>query len=64
MDKKAILTREQFGNIIINALDEFGCLKDNQLGSGYVDWHTENNDCGLTLNLANGERFSITITKE
>mgnify|MGYP001128281992 CR=1 FL=1 len=64
MNAKSILTREQFRNIIINALDEFHCLKDNQLGSGYIDWRGENNECGLTLNLINGEKFSLTITKD
>ncbi len=63
MNNKAILTREQFRNIIINALDKFDCLKDNELGSGYIDWHTDNNECGLTVTLANNERFDITINK-
>lgn len=64
MNKKETLTREQFRNIIINALNESKCLKDNHLGSGYIDWHTDNNDCGLTLNLINGERFSLVVTKD
>lgn len=64
MVKEIILTREQFRNIVINALGRFNCLKDNELGSGYVDWHTDNNDCGLTVTLANGENFSMIITKD
>lgn len=64
MDKGVTLTREQFRNIVINALDRFNCLKDNELGSGYVDWHTENDECGVTFTLNNGEKFSITIAKE
>lgn len=63
LNKKTILTREQFRNLIINSMDQFGCLKDNQLGSGYIDWHTDDNECGLTLNLVNGETFNVTITK-
>lgn len=64
MDKEVKLTREQFRNIVINALDNSNCLKDNELGSGYVDWHTENNECGVTFTLINGEKFSVAITKE
>lgn len=62
--KEIKVTREEFRNIIINALGMFNVLKDNELGSGYVDWHTDNNDCGLTVTLANDEKFSMLITKE
>ncbi|MFW5890761.1 MAG: hypothetical protein ACOCUI_00925 [bacterium] len=64
MNKKVILTREQFRNIMLDALKKIGCLKDNQLGSGYIDWHTDDNQCGLTVTLINGEKFSITVEKE
>ena len=32
------------------------------LGENYVDWHTENGDCGLTLMTTLGD-YDIVITK-
>ena len=35
---------------------------DAKLGVDYIDWHGENGECGLTINIDGGV-FDITINK-
>lgn len=37
--------------------------EDAKLGINYVDWHGENGECGLTINI-DGEAFDIMISKK
>lgn len=36
---------------------------DARLGTDYIDWHGENGECGLTINI-DGEAFGIVISKK
>ena len=51
-------TAENIRNWIINEL-----FVEPKLGENYVDWHTENGECGLTIYPC-GEEFEIIIKKK
>ena len=53
------VTAERFRKILNDAFwDENGILGEN-----YVDWHTEDGKCGLTLMTTMGD-YDIVITKK
>ena len=53
------VTTERFRKILIDAFWDGNAI----LGKNYVDWHTKNGECGLTLMTAMGD-YDIVITKK
>lgn len=51
----------QFRAILIQNMCKSGLLKDNWLGSGCTDWHSEEGKAGITFELKTGESFSVII---
>ena len=52
------ITAEMFRKILVDTFWDGNAI----LGENYIDWHTENGDCGVTLMSASGD-YDITITK-
>lgn len=53
------VTVERFRKILIDAFWDGNAI----LGKNYVDWHTKNGECGLTLMTTMGD-YDIVITKK
>ena len=53
------ITAEKFRKILIDAFWDGNAI----LGKNYVDWHTKNGECGLTLMTTMGD-YDIVITKK
>ena len=53
------VTTEKFRKILIDAFWDGNAI----LGKNYVDWHTKNGECGLTLMTTMGD-YDIVITKK
>ena len=53
-----MLTCEKIREWIVN-----GIWSNPKLGVNYIDWHTENDECGLTI-YPGGEEFEIIIKKK
>lgn len=53
------VTTERFRKILIDAFWDGNAI----LGKNYVDWHTKNGECGLTLMTTMGD-YDIVITKK
>jgi len=53
-----------FRKILISTMCNSGLLLNNKLGEGYVDWHSEDGQCGVNFKLPTGEEFSILIRKD
>ena len=53
------VTAEMFRKILIDAFWDGNKI----LGKNYVDWHTKNGECGLTLMTTMGD-YDIVITKK
>ena len=53
------VTAEMFGKILVDAFWDGNAI----LGKNYVDWHTKNGECGLTLMTTMGD-YDIVITKK
>lgn len=49
----------QFRAILIQNMCKSGLLKDNWLGSGWTDWHSEEGKAGITFELKTGESFQL-----
>lgn len=52
------VSAERFRKVLIDTFFDGNAI----LGENYVDWHTENGDCGLTLMSTLGD-YDIIITK-
>ena len=52
------ISAERFRKVLIDTFFDGNAI----LGENYVDWHTENGDCGLTLMSTLGD-YDIIITK-
>lgn len=52
-------TAEMFRKILIDTFWDGNAI----LGENYVDWHTKNGECGLTLMTTMGD-YDIVITKK
>lgn len=52
------VSAERFRKFLIDTFWDGNAI----LGKNYVDWHTENGDCGLTLMSTLGD-YDIIITK-
>ena len=55
------MTRETFRKQMIEAMCVSGILLSNELGKGYIDWHTENDDCGVTFITKDKYQFDVCI---
>ena len=53
------VTTERFRKILVHAFWDGNAI----LGKNYVDWHTKNGECGLTLMTTMGD-YDIVITKK
>ena len=53
------VTTERFRKILVDAFWDGNAI----LGKNYVDWHTKNGECGLTLMTTMGD-YDIVITKK
>lgn len=53
------VTVEMFRKILVDAFWDGNAI----LGKNYVDWHTKNGECGLTLMTTMGD-YDIVITKK
>lgn len=53
------VTAERFRKILIDTFWDGNAI----LGKNYVDWHTKNGECGLTLMTTMGD-YDIVITKK
>ena len=53
------ITAEMFRKTLIDTFWDGNAI----LGENYIDWHTENGDCGLTLMSILGD-YDIVITKQ
>ena len=53
------VTAEMFRKILVDAFLDGNAI----LGKNYVDWHTKNGECGLTLMTTMGD-YDIVITKK
>ena len=53
------VTTERFRKILVDAFWDGNAI----LGENYVDWHTKNGECGLTLMTTMGD-YDIVITKK
>ena len=53
-----MFTEEKIREMIV-----YGIFNNPKLGVNYIDWHTEDGKCGLTI-YPNREEFEIIITKK
>ena len=53
------ITAERFRKILIDTFWDGNAI----LGKNYIDWHTKNGECGLTLMTTMGD-YDIVITKK
>lgn len=53
--------REDFRKDLIKAMCASGLLKNNELGKGWTDWHTDE-DCGVTFVMKNGQEFDVVVS--
>ena len=59
-NKKCMRTAEDIRKDIVEAF-----FNNPKLGENYIDWHTENGECGLTLMFKNAnEEFDIIIRRK
>lgn len=50
--------------LLIETMQVSGLLKDNNLGSGYTDYHDKDNNCCVKFDLSAGTEINVQIKGE